>query len=141
MLNIVSSDRIGHAVGHDGYTYWVSYTQHDRPWPGATNEYPETTFVVSRQGPNGVDKSWGFHTEQEAWDFLTGLGPMEYTHWLASGQEVKETRERLGIADGMVKRYRTDVNTGMIEVPFTVAKPRENVSGKAASGALEAGTA
>ena len=121
MLSIVSSERIGYAVGPDGYRYYVSYTRHDRDWPGATTEYPDTTFVVSREGPKGVDMSWGFHSEKEAWDFLSGVGSMEYVHWSQNGQEIREVRERLGIPDGMIKRFRTDASTGFLDVDFRVA--------------------
>lgn len=118
-IKIVSSGRLGHA--HDGtYRYVVSYTQHDRPWPGADTQYPATTFVVSREGPNGVDMSWGFHTEQEAWDFLSGYGEQEYQHWSQYGQPVSEVRERLAIPDGMIKRYQTDAATGMMDATFKV---------------------
>jgi hypothetical protein len=123
-IRIVSSGRLGHA--HDGRNrYLVGYTQHDRAWPGATTQYPATTFAVSREGPNGVDASWGFHTEDEAWDFLTGLGPQEYLHWSPFGQPIVETRERLAIPDGMIKRYQANVATGLVDAAFRTGPTTE----------------
>lgn len=86
--------------------YTVVATRLDRSWPGTDID---VTFAVHRLAlmPDGsyqAKASWGFFHERECWQFLTGRGEIRFSVFDLRGRETIETRQCLGVSEGMTDR-------------------------------------
>lgn len=91
--------------------YTVVATKLDRDWPGTSES---VTFAVHRLAlmPDGsyqARQSWGFFHERECWQFLTGHGEIQFSVFDLRGRETVETRQCLGVSEGMTDRLAVDL--------------------------------
>jgi hypothetical protein len=93
------------------HKFMVLATKYNRVWPGHNSD---VLFVVEGHGQSenffGPLALWGFYTEQECYDFLTGYGPKEYHSHDLQGNPISEVRERLNIPDAFITRYKENIN-------------------------------
>jgi hypothetical protein len=85
--------------------YAVYADRYNRAWPGMSTDL---LFSVNRyetkEGGFFCTHSWGFVTEQEAFDFLSGHGMQEYRSFDQQGNPIVDYRVRLGIPDAKIHR-------------------------------------
>lgn len=89
----------------------VAASRHNRNWPGTDS--PLTFFVEGygwKDSMYGAIYLWGFFSEQECYDFLTGHGIKEYHAWTTDGRPESELRQRLGFPDAWVRRYVSEAD-------------------------------
>ncbi|MGI8405614.1 MAG: hypothetical protein ACR2OE_12785 [Thermomicrobiales bacterium] len=101
----VKTEKIAQGMLFDGRQFEISKATHDRELRGVGNE----TFVVDVHSlPRLPGGAYGFSSEQDARRFVTTLGKVTVTGHDTNGDEVEETRDGLGVPEGMIANVNRD---------------------------------
>lgn len=134
---VVEQTPVSQGMLYDGRQFRLNRTKHSAALPGLGDE----SFTIDITGSNGLpDQVIGFASEQEAKQWLTSTDEDEYTTYDVAGNQTKEKRKGMGLADGMIRSVGTqNVSTNQPSRDEAVARDLQFRLNQATAQAINPG--